>query len=156
MKRVFLTGMSGIGKSTLVGKLTEIGYKAVDLDEPAWSEYDHTGDWVWREDLVRGLLSAEDRELLFVSGCATNQVKFHPHFDYIILLSAPADVLIQRLRSRTNNDYGKRPEEMADVLIYLKTVEPRLRRVAGHEIDTTMPLDQVVSTILDVAVGARP
>jgi len=150
VKRVLLTGMSGTGKSTVIRRLSELGYKAVDLDDPMWSEYDHEADWVWREDLVQRLLADADGELLFVSGCATNQVKFHPQFDEIILLSAPADVLIARLQSRTNNAYGKRPEELEEVLGYLDTVEPRLRRVAGHEIVTTAPLEQVVSTILQV------
>ena len=31
---------------------------------------------------------------------------------------------------------------------YLETVEPRLRRSAGHEIDASAPLDQVVATVL--------
>jgi dephospho-CoA kinase len=142
--------MSGTGKSTVIGKLAELGYKAIDLDDPAWSEYDEEADWIWREDLVQRLLAEDDGALLFVSGCPTNQVKFYSQFDHIILLSAPADVLVERLRSRTNNSYGKRPEELNDVLTYLKTVEPRLRRVAGHEIDTTVPLEHVVSTILEV------
>lgn len=150
MKRVLLTGMSGTGKSSVISRLSGLGYKAVDLDHPAWSEYNDELDWVWREDLVEQLLAEEDGDLLFVSGCATNQVKFHSRFSHIILLSAPAGVLIERLKTRTNNPYGKRPEELAEVLGYLETVEPLLRRVAGHEIVTTMPLDEVVSTILRI------
>lgn len=64
-----------------------------------------------REDLVQRLLAGDSGDVLFVSGCATNQVKSRSQFDHIILLSAPADVLIERLRSRTTNAYGKRPEE---------------------------------------------
>jgi len=148
LKRVLLTGMSGTGKSTVICRLAELGYRAVDLDDPAWSEYDKGGDWVWREDRIQQLLDANDGDLLFVSGCATNQVKFRRYFDHIILLSAPREVLMERLRSRTNNPYGKTPEERAQVLGYLETVEPLLRRAAGHEIVTTIPLDEVVSTIL--------
>jgi adenylate kinase family enzyme len=119
LKRVFLTGMSGTGKSTVIDTLAARGYKAVDLDDPLWSKYDANGEWVWREDRVRDLLSAEDADILFVSGCAENQVSFHPRFDDIILLSAPAGVIIERLMSRTNNPYGKDPVERAEVLGYL-------------------------------------
>ena len=160
MKRVLLTGMSGTGKSTVIGELRARGYSAVDMDEPGWSEYAPGGDWIWREDRIQERLSLEDSNVLFVSGCAENQVKFYPQFDDIILLSAPAAVLIERLTTRTNNPYGKHPDELAATLQYLETVEPRLRRGAGYEIDTSAPLDQVVVAvlrILDVAKSAdRP
>ena len=151
MKRVLLTGMSGTGKSTVIGELRARGYSAVDMDEPGWSEYAPDGDWVWREDRIQERLLLEDSDVLFVSGCAENQVKFYPQFDDIILLSAPAAVLIQRLTTRTNNPYGKHPDELAETLQYLETVEPRLRRGAGYEIDTSAPLDQVVAAVLRIA-----
>jgi len=151
---VFITGMSGTGKSTVMERLAGLGYAAYDLDEPAWSVTAEDGDWIWREDRVRALLDEHEGKLLFVSGCPSNQVVFYPRFDRIILLSAPADVLVERLRTRTTNDYGKRPEELADTLMYLETVEPRLRRVAGSEIDATLPLGRVVAEVLAVA-GVR-
>lgn len=148
MKRVLLTGMSGTGKSTVIQKLSELGYNAVDLDQPDWSEYNEEGDWIWREDRVRKLLAEFDGDILFVSGCATNQVEFRSMFDHVILLSAPQDVIIERLRSRTNNPYGKRPEELAEVLGYMETVEPLLRRGADYEIVTTVPMEDLISSIL--------
>lgn len=118
------------------------------MDAPGWSAYAPDGDWIWREDRIREALASEEGEVLFISGCATNQVRFYPQFDAIVLFSAPAEVLIQRLATRTNNPYGKHPDELADVLGYLKTVEPRLRRSATHEIDTRAPLDEVVAAVL--------
>jgi shikimate kinase len=75
-------------------------------------------------------------------------VKFYPQLTDIILLSAPAEVLSKRLRTRTNNPYGKRPEELEEVFHYLETVEPILRRGATYEIKTTIPLNQVVEEVL--------
>jgi dephospho-CoA kinase len=140
--------MSGTGKSTVILELAARGYPALDMDEPGYSEYAPDGDWVWREDRAQAFLSLEDGDARFISGCATNQVKFYPQFDEIVLLSAPAAVLIERLATRTNNPYGKRPEELAETLGYLETVEPQLRRRATLEIDTSAPLDQVVARIL--------
>jgi dephospho-CoA kinase len=150
MKRILLTGMSGTGKSTVIRELRARGYQAIDMDEPGWSEYGPDGDWVWREDRIRARLSLEDGKVLFVSGCASNQGKFYSQFDEIILLSAPAAVIVERLTTRTNNPYGKHPDELAATLHYLETVEPRLRQGAGHEIDTSAPLAQVVATVLQI------
>lgn len=101
------------------------------------------------------LLSTEDAEVLFVSGCAANMGKFLPQFDHVVLLRAPAAVIVERLRTRTNNMYGKRPDEDARVLGLLETVEPLLRRVSEYEIDTSASLDEVVATLLRLVQAQR-
>ncbi len=143
--------MSGTGKSTVIAELTARGYKAVDTDYGGWHEWvDVAGerDWVWREDRIRQLLSTEDADVLFVSGCKSNQGKFRAQFHHVVLLSAPTPLLLERLATRTTNPYGKRPEELAQILGYVETVEPLLRRSATLEVDTSVPLEQVVETIL--------
>jgi shikimate kinase len=164
MKRILLTGISGTGKSTVIGELAARGYKAVDADSDEFSQWvevkgdtsaevtpvDGNRDWVWREDRMQVLLSTEDADVLFVSGCAENMPKFFPQFDLIVLLSAPASVIVQRLRTRTTNQYGKRPEEVARVLSLVESVEPRLRRAARYEIDTSAPLEEVVVSLLQL------
>jgi shikimate kinase len=90
-----------------------------------------------------------------VAGCEENQVKFHSQFDHIILLSAPLEVLTQRLATRTNNPFGKSAEEFRRFQADFQEVEPRLRAVADCEVDTTMLLSDVVRAILK-AVGAKP
>ena len=100
MKRVLLTGMSGVGKSTVITALAARGYKAVDADDDRLSEWVavprdqptglHPGQaWSWRADRIHALLSTADAEVLFLGGCAPNQRTFYPQFDYIVLLTAP-------------------------------------------------------------------
>jgi shikimate kinase len=156
MKRVLLTGMSGTGKSTLIRALAARGYRAIDTDSDEWSEWVTSADdgpaepdWVWREDRIQRLLATADADVLFVSGCKSNQGKFYAQFDHIILLSAPAPVLVERLATRTTNSYGKQPDELAQVLGHLHTVEPLLRRGASLEVDTSAPVEQVIEAILD-------
>jgi shikimate kinase len=157
--------MSGVGKSTVIAGLAARGYLAVDTDQGGLSELvsvpadEPTGldpgrDWVWREERIQDLLSTADADMLFLGGCAPNQGRFYPQFDHIILLTAPASLIVERLATRTNNPYGKRPEEVARVLDLITTVEPLLRRGAGHVVDTSAPLDQVVIQVLRL-VGER-
>jgi shikimate kinase len=159
VKRVLLTGMSGTGKSTVIEELAARGYKAVDTDYHGMSElvnvrYDDPTtvapgqDWLWREDRIQELLSTDDVELLFLSGCARNQVSFYPQFEHIILLTAPAPVIAARLTTRTNNPYGKQPHELARVLYLQQAIEPLLKPAADLQIDTSIPIDQVVAAIL--------
>ena len=152
MKRVLVTGMSGTGKSSVVRELRARGYKAVDTDD-GWCEPLPDGRQQWREDAVRDLLATEDADVLFVAGCEENQVQFHPDFDDIVLLSAPLETLLERLATRTDNPYGKAPEELRRFLHDVETVEPLLRRVATHEVRTTAPVHDVVTTVLRL-VGA--
>ncbi len=147
MKRVLVMGMSGTGKSSVVAELVARGYKAVDTDD-GWCEVLPDGRQRWREDAVEALLDTEDAEVLFVAGCEENQVRFHPRFDHLVLLSAPQETLLERLATRTSNQFGKSPEELRRVLDDLERVEPLMRRVATDEIVTTSPLDEVVTTLL--------
>jgi shikimate kinase len=157
--------MSGTGKSSVIAALAARGYHAVDADCDEYSEWvavspddDIPGspvearrDWVWREDRIQALLAAEVADILFLGGCAANMRAFLPQFDLIILLSAPAEVVVERLATRTTNPYGKRPEEVARTLGLIQTVEPLLRRVATHEINTAAPLDAVVEGAMRLA-----
>ena len=147
VKRVLLTGMSGTGKSSIVRALVARGYKAVDTDD-GWSEPQAGGRQMWREDAIQALLAADDANVLFIAGCEENQAKFHAQFDHIILLSAPLETLVERLATRSTNSYGKTPEEFRRFLDDVRTVEPLLRRAATHEVSTTAPLNEVVTTIL--------
>jgi dephospho-CoA kinase len=156
VKRVLLTGMSGTGKSSVLAVLQARGFKTVDTDYGGWSEQvdipasdgPPSKEWIWREALMARLLATEDADVLFVSGAVRNQTKFYAHFDHVVLLTAPVAVITKRLAVRTNNPYGKDPAELAEVIGLKQTVEPALRLAADLEIDTSIPLNEVVETIL--------
>lgn len=81
----------------------------------------------------------------------SNQGKFYDQFDAIVLLSASVDVILDRVESRTTNDYGKAPRERDLILSHLGSVEPMLRATCTHEIDASRPLDEVVAAL--IAIG---
>jgi dephospho-CoA kinase len=152
MRRILLTGMSGTGKSTALAELARRGFKVVDTDERGWSEWSEAdGGYVWREDHIARLLAEEGGPTLYVSGTVSNQGRFYPRFDAIVLLSAPADVLLDRIAARTTNDYGKNSEDRALIPQHLDEVEPLLRATCTHEIDATQPVEVIVDRL--VAIG---
>ena len=145
-----MTGMSGTGKSSALAELGRRGFRVVDTDSPTWSEW-ALDEWLWREDRMAELLAAEDVRPLFVSGCMSNQGKFYDRFEAVVLLSAPAEVILDRIEHRTTNDYGKTPAERELVLHHLASVEPRLRATCTHELDASRPLEDVVDAL--IAIG---
>ena len=80
VKRVLLTGMSGTGKSSVIGELAALGYKAVDTDD-GWCEPLPDGRQRWREDAIGALLDTWDSDVLFIAGCEENQARFRSRFE---------------------------------------------------------------------------
>ncbi len=155
--------MSGTGKSSALAELGRRGYRVVDTDEPGWREYRrhlepldelHLGEWHWVEERITALLDSDDERSLFVGGGASNQSKFYNRFDAVVLLTAPADVMFDRVGRRTTNDYGKSPLERAMILEDLAVVVPLLREGCTHELDASRPLDEVVADL--IAIESHP
>jgi dephospho-CoA kinase len=141
--------MSGTGKSSALAELSGRGFRTVDTDEPGWT-IDDAGQW-WDEEQIAGLL-AEKGPTLYVSGTVSNQGRFYDRFDAVVLLSAPAEVLLDRISTRTTNAYGKSPAERELILTHLREVEPLLRATCTHEIDATQPLDDVVEQLIEIGI----
>lgn len=159
---VLITGMSGVGKSTVLTELARRGHRVVDCDDEAWSEQVPSADGLgseqlWREDAMAGLLAERRAGYLFVAGCAANQGKFYDRFAAVVLLSAPRAVMLRRIQTRSTNPFGKTEIERARILADLEAVEPLLRRSATVEISTDQPLADVVTAVESAAgvSGAR-
>src|SRR5215510_1548551 len=107
MMRILITGISGVGKTTLIRALRALDFRAIDMDEPGWASSDEFGHQRWDVARLQELMGELLSEPLFVSGCSEDQVALYPQFSKIILLSAPKSVIAQRLACRTDNPYGK-------------------------------------------------
>jgi dephospho-CoA kinase len=161
MKRILITGMSGVGKSTIVEELASLGFKAIDLDTPQWSHWVDARpfdnftpvegkDWVWQEERVRKLLSGPGADTLIVSGCAENMSSLYPLFDAVILFSAPLNTILERLDQRPIGSYGRTEKDKEKIAALVATVEPRLRAKAAYEIRTDRPLRDTVKEVTDI------
>lgn len=154
MTVVLVTGMSGTGKSSALQELARRGHRVVDTDDGDWIEGE--SEPLWREDRIDRLLDEHEDGVLFVSGCVANQGKFYSRFDAVVLLSAPANVILERVDGRRNNPFGKSEAERTRILSDLAAVEPLLRHGATAEIDTRAPLDEVVAELERIASATTP
>ncbi len=149
-----MTGMSGTGKSSALERLRLLGFQTVDTDEGNWTEWSEAErGYVWREERMAELLTGEEGPPLYVSGTVSNQGRFYDRFDAVVLLSAPANILLSRIETRTTNPYGKTAAQRELVLRHLAEVEPLLRRTCTHEIDATQPLADVVTQLAEFGRG---
>lgn len=121
--KVFITAVSGVGKSAVVKELVKRGYTAYDADdrdlnltrlevketgEPAdwpegfvdWSYY----SWNANEDRLQELLAENDT--VFVAGFLGNQEKLYHYFDKLVALTVGPTEHERRLRERPQREVG--------------------------------------------------
>jgi broad-specificity NMP kinase len=94
--RVLVTGMSGVGKTTVLDEMSRRGYETIDTDYDGWTSPDGT----WDEARMASLLIEQTQ--VVVSGTVANQGRFYDRFDHVVLLSAPLRTLLDRLKARSN------------------------------------------------------
>ncbi|HVV23290.1 MAG TPA: AAA family ATPase [Pseudonocardiaceae bacterium] len=156
MSVILVTGMSGTGKSTVLERLEQRGYRVVDTDYGDWIEHAPRRDGVerqWREDRIDALIAHHERsgEPLFIAGTVWNQGRFRSRFTDVVLLSVPVAVLLHRIAHRDTNPFGKTAEERARIIADTAEIEPLLRASATVEIDARRPLVDVVDQLAALA-----
>ena len=141
MGLVYVTGLSGSGKSAVLHELKKRGYEAHGVDEESYA------DWIDRETGATAFLPYNDPSLdfhnwckehrwvlsqkrignlkkqadnsnktVFLLGTAEGEDKVWHFFDKVIALSVDEATSRSRIESRHDNHFGKDPEEMAAIL----------------------------------------
>ena len=131
---VLVTGLSGTGKTAALAELARRGHRVVDTDLGGYAEevpFSDEGGWeqLWREDRIAALLDQHDEGVLFLSGCVANQGKFYPRFEAVVLLSAPVDVILERVATRDTNNFGKSERERRRIRHFVRVLRRRSTRV---------------------------
>jgi dephospho-CoA kinase len=171
---VWVTGISGAGKSSVCEALKARGRVAIDAD---WAGYSHWVDRVtgavvrrrphpvppdWRArfgwqisvERVRALAEETRSGTVFLCGSVENEAAVWHSFDRVVCLVVDDDTLRQRLATRTTNDFGKDPEEREAVVAWNRETEAQYRRRGAAVIDATRPLEVVVRDV--EALAATP
>jgi len=93
---------------------------------------------------------------LVVAGTSSNQGSVYELLEHVVLLRLPTAVAVRRLATRTTNDYGKAPDELARELALRAQVEPLLKAGACLVLDTAvLAPEQVVDALLEHCGGPR-
>ena len=153
---MLVTGMSGSGKSTVLAELKRRGHRVIDTDDPGWIVETHTAggpEPVWDLDRIKSLIDDHRTGWLFIAGCVANQAAVYDRFDAVVLLSAPADIILDRVADRPN-PFGSTAEDRTKIANDLAAFEPLLRVGADREIVTTAPVPEVVAALEQVASDA--
>lgn len=147
MPRILVTGMSGAGKSSLLAELARRGHATVDTDVGGYV----LADGRWDEERMSRLLSAHTD--LVVAGTVENQGDFYDRFTHVVLLSAPLEILLERVTNRRTNPYGRTAEQQDEIHRYVAEVEPLLRRGATVELDGRRPLRDLADDVERLMAG---
>ena len=140
--------MSGVGTSSILESLKKEGYNVVDTDYGYTKYDDEIKEVIWDESKITQLIETYKDSDLFISGCYSNQGKFYQYFDYIVLITARLDVMLERVAKRVSNPYGKSPKEITEIIDNYYHVLPLLRKRADLLIDTTDKKNTAVCDIL--------
>jgi hypothetical protein len=176
MGLVYLTGVSGAGKSACLAELRRRGLTALGTDEdelcafhelstgrvvkpvlgewrsPAW-QATHSWSMVGSrvEDLAR---SARDR-LVFLCGAAHNDREFWSVFEKVLLLWVDEDTLLQRVAARAaspdDHDFGRSTEQLQAILAWRVPKQLGDLALGAVRIDANRSLTEVVDEVVACA-----
>lgn len=162
--KVYVTGLSGTGKSSVAKAFAAKGIASVDIDmmdlchwenintkkrvewEPGSSKEWHLSHaWVCDIDGLKEFIAKQ--EDVVVVGCAANQDGYLHLFDKFFVLHAEPETMLARIHERTDNPFGKDPAEQWRIFHRQKEFEDEMVQKGAVLVDANQPLDRVVAAI---------
>ncbi len=163
--KILISGASGTGKTTIADSINNSDILIIHGDaklshwihpitkEPVVEPYPIPPNWriehlwVWDRDMLAATLDSPGYKHFLLFGNASNQADCYEQFDKIVFLYANAQTIRRRIATRSNNDYGRRPEEIVNVLTFNEQIK---KTNDGNyiKIDCDRPLNTVVSELL--------
>lgn len=176
MPLVYVTGISGAGKSAVLRELRRRGYEAFGVDEDGYGRWldRRTGqtrpypaenkaldphewyaahDWVLDVNKIADLKKRVDRDaaLVFLCGVAAGDAEAWEYFDVVCALAIDEATIRARIDLRDDNWYGTRPQELDQVLAWNVGYADRYRGFGAVIVDATEPLPVVVDAVISAA-----
>lgn len=165
MKKVFITGISGTGKTVITEALKKRGINAFDMDMDdlcfwinkldgkkvdyeAKLDREFIDSHVWLCDIekLKNMLSVKDGVVML--GHPTNIDEILPFFDKFILLQCKPETFLKRILERKDNDFGKDETAQQHLLDTYEKFERNMLDKGAISVNVEEPLDNVISSIL--------
>jgi hypothetical protein len=163
--------VSGVGKSTVCALLKARQEPAVDADGEGFNHwvdresgeivvnppYPVPAGWIERfawqisREKVVALRERAPSKTALLFGMVENELEVSDLFDKVICLVADNRTIEARLQTRTTNEFGKHPDQMAAVLGWNSSVEEIYRRSGATIIDGRMDPADVADAVLAAA-----
>jgi dephospho-CoA kinase len=169
--KVLVIGVAGTGKSYLVEKMKRAKLNAVDADDGLATFVDAAGNQVqydpdggskwWKSHfyvLKRGklekLLRSSKAVYLFGDvggqpGHENGLLDVVHLFDRVCYLHAPMHLIRERLANRTDNPFGKNPEEIKGMAKHKEKMDRIARRRNFEIINATLPMERIVEILTE-------
>ena len=166
--KIYITGLPGTGKSTVIGELQKKDLFAFDIEEIgglcSWrdkitheridyhsgvgKDWIETNEWICDIEKLKCLLDKKQGTIT-CGGIAANQNEYLPLFDMVVLLRCDRKTLFKRLTARKGIDvYGKTLAEQNDILAMSDNFESHLIDLGAILIDTQAPVLATLDTII--------
>lgn len=166
---IYITGVSGTGKSAVCAELVARGYDARDADygiggwfriadgvevPPPSVENYRTPQWYavhqWGYSLSRTAeFASEVRDGIgFLCGSGANESEIWSLIDKAFYLDVDEATLRQRLTVRTANTFGKTDYERQNILEWHSNMAANARRFGIRRLDSTRPIGEIVDDLL--------
>ncbi len=167
MKKIYITGVSGTGKSSISRILNEKGICSISIDETEglclWKnkvtgerpdynaklnkEFTEAHEWICDIEKLKKIVEV-DKEVIVVVGVASNQNDFLHLFDKVILLQCQPETFIQRIIDRKDNDFGKDESAQEFLLGWYKKYEEDMIKKGAIPINTEETIENVVNAVI--------
>jgi dephospho-CoA kinase len=168
MKKIWITGISGTGKTTVGKKLSQKGFCVIDVDETVglccWKnnktgkvvdyeavldkKFTDTHSWTIDEGKLDALIGKTDK-LVIIVGMIDALTERFKDFDKVFILRSSPETFISRINQRVDNDFGKEESQQRELLSFYKRYESKLIDMGAISVDAEQSVSDVISDILD-------
>ncbi len=176
MPLIYLTGLSGTGKSALLKELRNRGFSVHGVDEEGYADWIHrstgkveefpretiseddvhvwyeTHRWVLSSARIHALREESEKEdrTIILAGVAEGEQEVWDEFHLVLALFADDATLRARIAARRDNSYGKDPAELQEILKWNASYRNDYHSYGAVLVDASRPLDRIASTATSI------